>query len=38
MQQIPDAPWIQDAERRGVDSMYDFVYGSPGSPTEEGDE
>lgn len=27
MKQIPDAPWIRDAERRGTDSMYDWVYG-----------
>lgn len=26
MKQIPDAPWIRDAERRGTDSMYDWVY------------
>ena len=24
---IPDAPWIREAERRGTDYMYDFIYG-----------
>ena len=25
---IPDAPYIREAERRGTDYMYEWVYGS----------
>lgn len=28
MIQIPDAPWIREAEYRGTDYMYDWVYGA----------
>lgn len=27
MMQIPDAPWIREAERRGTDYMYEFIFG-----------
>lgn len=27
MMQIPDAPYIREAEARGTDYMYDWVYG-----------
>ena len=28
MIQIPDAPYIREAETYGTDSMYDFVFGN----------
>lgn len=27
MNNIPDAPYIREAESRGTDYMYDFVFG-----------
>lgn len=35
---IPDAPWIREAEARGTDYMYEYVYGSEEPEDEEYDE
>ena len=29
MMHVPDAPYIREAERRGTDYMYEYVYGVP---------
>lgn len=34
---IPDAPWIQAAERRGTDYMYGWLYGEPEEYEDEED-
>lgn len=35
MTPIPDAPWIREAESRGTDYMYGFVYGEENDDEEE---
>lgn len=32
---IPDAPWIQEAETYGTDYMYEYLYGD--EEEEDGD-
>ena len=32
---IPDAPWIREAERRGTDYMYEWIWGEPVNSDED---
>lgn len=34
---IPDAPWIQEAQTFGTDYMYDWLYGQDDEEEEDGD-
>ena len=34
---IPDAPWIREAERRGTDYMYEWIWGEAVESDEDSD-
>lgn len=38
MSNIPDAPYIREAENRGTDFMYEYVYGHDVEDDEESEE
>ena len=35
---IPDAPYIREAEQRGTDYMYDWVFGRPCEDEQEDED
>lgn len=38
MDNIPDAPYIRDAERYGMEYVYDYLYGAESAEEDEEDE